>query len=68
MPSADGYRLDNRSTLYEAPPGKALDLTDELTLEAWVKADKMDAAGGRILDKSAPGTQLGYMLDTHPGN
>ena len=66
--AADGFRLDQKSTIYEAAPGKALDLTDELTLEAWVKADKMDAAGGRILDKSAPGTQQGYMLDTHPGN
>ena len=66
--AADGFRLDQKSPIYEAAPSKALDLTDELTLEAWVKADKMDAAGGRILDKSAPGTQQGYMLDTHPGN
>ena len=65
---AEGFRLDNNSAVYEAAPGKALDLTDELTLEAWVQADRMDQVGGRILDKSAPGTQQGYMLDTYPGN
>ena len=66
--AADGYRFDPNSPLYEAAPGPALDLTDELTLEAWVQADPMTQAGGRILDKSAPGTQFGYMLDTYPGN
>ena len=67
-PSAAGYRLDGRSPIYATAPGRSLDLTDEVSLEAWVKADQMDAAGGRILDKSAPGTQLGFMLDTWPGN
>ncbi len=62
------YRLDRRSARYEVPPQEALDLTDEVTLEAWVRADRMSSAGGRILDKSTPGTQIGYMLDTHPGN
>ena len=62
-----GYRLDGRSALY-AVASRELDLTRELTLEAWVRADAMEQPGGRILDKSEPGTQLGYMLDTHPGN
>ena len=68
--SADGngYRLDSRSAIYEVPAQKALDLTDEVTLEAWVKADKMGGGGGRILDKSVPGTSDSYMLDTFPGN
>jgi alpha-L-fucosidase 2 len=65
---AEGYRLDSRAALYEVPPQESLDLTDEVTLEAWVKADRMAQAGGRILDKSVPGTQEGYMLDTYPGN
>ncbi|MBM4094336.1 MAG: hypothetical protein FJ276_33755, partial [Planctomycetes bacterium] len=65
---AEGYRLNSRAVLYEVPPQEALELTGELTLEAWVKADKMTRAGGRLLDKSVPGTQEGYMLDTHPGN
>jgi alpha-L-fucosidase 2 len=66
--AADGFRLDARSAIYEAGPDKALDLADEVTLEVWIKADRMDQAGGRILDKSAPGSQEGYMLDTWPGN
>ena len=64
----EGYRLDGKAALYAAGPAKELDLTDAVTLEAWIKADAMDQAGGRILDKSAPGSQQGYMLDTHPGN
>jgi alpha-L-fucosidase 2 len=65
---AGGYRLDAKSAIYEAGPDKALDLTDAVTLEAWVKADRMGGGGGRILDKSVPGTSDGYMLDTYPGN
>ena len=64
----DGWRLDSSAPLYQATGGQALDLTDEVTLEAWVKADRMAQPGGRILDKSAPGTSEGFMLDTFPGN
>ncbi|MCX7049397.1 MAG: glycoside hydrolase N-terminal domain-containing protein [Candidatus Sumerlaeota bacterium] len=66
--AAEGMRLDPKAPIYSASPNKALDLTDEVTLEAWIKADKMDQAGGRILDNTHPGTQQGYMLDTFPGN
>ncbi|MCF7668297.1 MAG: glycoside hydrolase N-terminal domain-containing protein [Verrucomicrobia bacterium] len=66
--SSDGYRLDAGAVIYKAFDQESLDMTDEVTLEAWVKADKMPEAGGRILDRSRPGTQLGYMLDTWPGN
>jgi alpha-L-fucosidase 2 len=65
---AEGFALKNDGALFEAAPCQALDLTDELTLEAWVQADQMDSAGGRIMDKSTSGTSEGYMLDTHPGN
>ena len=65
---AEGLAIHADSPLYEAPPGQSLDLTDEVTLEAWVQADPMGVEGGRILDKSTPGTSTGYMLDTHPGN
>jgi len=57
-----------RTPAYEAGIDPALDLTDEVTLEAWVQADPMPEAGGRILDKSRPGTYDGYLLDTYPGN
>lgn len=64
---AEGLVLNNRAPIYEAQ-SKALDVTDEVTVEAWVQADKMDQAGGRIIDKSIPGTSEGFMLDTYPGN
>jgi len=54
--------------IYEAAADAALDLIDEVTLEAWVQADPMPTSGGRIIDKSKPGTYDGYMLDTYPGN
>jgi alpha-L-fucosidase 2 len=65
---AEGLRLDGHLPAYQAGPDASLDLTDEVTLEAWVRADPMSDAGGRILDKSVPGTQEAYMLDTWPGN
>jgi alpha-L-fucosidase 2 len=65
---AEGLTVNADAPLFEAAPCQALDLTDEVTLEAWVQADKMDSAGGRIMDKSTSGTSEGYMLDTHPGN
>ena len=54
--------------MYVVPPLRALDLSDEVTLEAWVRADRMDAGGGRILDKAPPGTSEAFTLDTYPGN
>lgn len=64
----EGHRIEGDASLYATPADPALDLTDEVTLEAWVRAEPMGKGGGRILDKSEPGTQLGYMLDTFPGN
>ncbi len=63
----DGLQLD-KSAIFQAAPQAALDLRDEVTLEAWIQADRMPSAGGHILDKTIPGTQVGYMLDTFPGN
>jgi alpha-L-fucosidase 2 len=65
--SAEGVRLGERGPNYQVA-SRSLNLTDEVTLEAWVKADRMPQGGGRIVDKSVPGTQIGYMLDTYPGN
>ncbi len=67
-PDADGLKLGDAGPIYQAGPAKALDLTDAVTLEAWVKADPMPQSGGRILDKLVPGTNDGYLLDTYPGN
>ncbi len=66
--AADGYRLSGNSPLYVVPPQPALDLSDEVTLEAWLRADAMDGGGGRILDKAPPGTSEAFTLDTYPGN
>ncbi|HEY0074790.1 MAG TPA: glycoside hydrolase N-terminal domain-containing protein, partial [Abditibacteriaceae bacterium] len=65
---AEGLALNNKAPIYEAGPDKVLDLKNEVTLEAWVQADPMAQGGGRILDKSLPGTSEGFMLDTYPGN
>ena len=67
-PDADGLKLSDAGPIYQAGPDRALDLTDAVTLEAWVKADPMPEGGGRILDKLVPGTNNGYLLDTYPGN
>ncbi|PQV64108.1 alpha-L-fucosidase 2 [Abditibacterium utsteinense] len=65
---AQSLTLNAQGPLYQVKPQKALDLTGEVTLEAWVQADPMAQDGGRILDKSVPGTNDGYLLDTYPGN
>ena len=56
------------ATVYEAEADERLDLTDEVTLEAWVKAEPMPPNGGRVIDKMPPGSMQGYLLDTWPGN
>ena len=66
--AGEGLALTETSPVYEVRRQPALNLTDEVTLEAWIKPDRMPKRGGRILDKSVPGTNDGYMLDTWPGN
>ncbi len=68
MARAEGLRLGADAAAYEVRADAALDLVDEVTLEAWVRASPMQREGGRILDKSLPGSSDGYMLDTFPGN
>jgi len=63
-----GLHLGGQTPFLETAPGPAWALTDALTLEAWVKPEQMSQAGGRILDKSVPGTSEGFVLDTYPGN
>ena len=64
VPAAEGLPFTPDSPVYQVSPSAALDLRDEVTLEAWVQADAMGAGGGRILDKTPPGSQDGYLLDT----
>ncbi len=39
-----------------------------LTVEAWILPEKQSAGGGRIIDKTTPGSANGFLLDTYPGN
>lgn len=65
---AEGLRLGAGQPVFAVPQERAPAPSSELTLEAWVKADKMPTAGGRILDRHIPNGGKGYMLDTYPGN
>ncbi|HEY3320443.1 MAG TPA: DUF5703 domain-containing protein [Planctomycetota bacterium] len=44
------------------------DFAPGLTVEAWLKPEKLSAGGGRIADKITIGGSDGFLLDTHPGN
>ena len=46
----------------------AWDFASGFTIESWVKAPKLAAGGGRLVDKITPGGSDGFLLDTHPGN
>ncbi|MCC7492842.1 MAG: hypothetical protein IT204_10860 [Fimbriimonadaceae bacterium] len=63
----EGLRFDGPGYLEVAPDAR-LNLTDAVTLEAWLRAAELPAGGGRILDKSPVGTADGYLLDTWPGD
>lgn len=39
-----------------------------LTLEAWILPEQQTGGGGRIIDKTTPGSANGFLLDTYPGN
>jgi alpha-L-fucosidase 2 len=64
----EGLALGENGPAYQADSSQALNLSDAVTLEAWVKAAPMPEGGGRILDKLIPGTNDSYLLDTYPGN
>ena len=66
--SGDGIHLDRKGPIIEARSVTGLELTREVTLEAWVLPGKYTEAGVRLIDKSEAGTQSGYMMDTFPGN
>jgi hypothetical protein len=66
--SGNGFHLDGKGPIIETRTTSALELTREVTLEAWVLPGQYSEAGVRLIDKSEAGTQSGYMLDTFPGN
>ena len=68
--SVDGRpaaRLDGTGGFHVAADPR-LDLTHGGTLEILVSPGTQAEGGGRLLDKGQPGTALGFVLDTHPGN
>jgi len=63
-----GLRFDESQDILEVKDCPALSLTESLTLEAWLRPERLGSGGARIIDKSQAGTSLGFMLDTWPGN
>jgi alpha-L-fucosidase 2 len=63
--AAEDFTFTSAGPTVYAPAQAALDLTNEVTLEAWLMPQ---ATAGRVLDKGVPGAQEAYMLDTYPGN
>jgi len=57
--------LDGEGFL-EVEPSPELDLTDEVTIEAWVCPKAVLQGGMRIVDKTTVGTNEAYMIDTYP--
>ena len=66
--SGAGLRLEGGGGIIEARSVTALELRDEITLEAWIRPESYSQPGVRIIDKSEAGSESGYMLDTFPGN
>ncbi len=66
-PGGRALRLTGKGWV-EVADDPAFDLTQAVTLAAWVQPEQLPDAGGRILDKSRAGTSNGYLLDTYPGN
>lgn len=54
--------------MWEAQDPTAFAYRDEFTLDVWLCPAAMPESGGRIVDRATPGTYVGYMLDTYPGN
>ncbi|MEY3897811.1 MAG: hypothetical protein RLZZ214_3332, partial [Verrucomicrobiota bacterium] len=72
-PDAPG--LKEAVVLYGGTPVAGTEIADsaawtdlpQITAETWINPSA-ENAGSRILDKSTPGQDDGFLLDTHPGN
>jgi len=56
------FSLDGTYDYVEVPDSSSLDITDSITIDAWIYAH---ALGGRVVDKITAGGSNGYMLDTY---
>lgn len=63
-----GFEFHDKSGNFAAGSFSELQPADAITLEAWIQPGEMGEGGGRIIDKSVPGTSRGFMLDTYPRN
>jgi hypothetical protein len=52
----------------EVAHDQRLNVTEALTLDAWIRPASLPQGGGRIIDKSEVGTSNAFLLDTYPGN
>jgi len=60
--------LKKEDILFSSTPELYSEIKDPaMTFEAWIKPDAV-AASARILDKTMPGSDEGFLLDTCPGN
>jgi hypothetical protein len=50
------------------PNSAAWDFSAGLSIEAWVRPEKLGGGGARLVDKITPGGSDGFLLDTCPGN
>ena len=66
--------LKKEDILYSSTPAPYSEIKEssrwtdspEMTFEAWINPD-VGASDGRILDKTMPGSDAGFLLDTYPG-
>jgi len=58
----DGFLLDGVASAVEAPTTAALEMTGELTIDAWINPTDING-NGRIVDKIQPFGNDGYLLD-----
>ncbi|NEQ69738.1 MAG: hypothetical protein F6K21_30455, partial [Symploca sp. SIO2D2] len=57
--------FDGKKDYVDIPPDSVLDLTNDFTIEAWIKPEVL---GKRIVDKGLGGKSEGFTFDTHPKN
>jgi hypothetical protein len=72
---SEDSRLKQEDLLFSSTPALYSEIKDSagwtdspaMTFEMWIHPDTV-AASARILDKTMPGSDAGFLLDTHPGN
>ena len=63
MKASDGGLVLDGSAYLDIPASAVIDFFENYTLEIWVRPTSFEAADARIMDRSTPGAQDGYLLD-----